>query len=140
MYISRDGDEAAGLAAALRGRGEPSSRNDIVWTGDDAVERGFDAGARQEVAMGVVARRSSDPLQRTNTSIGIAVGVVLGVFLIAVVVFLYRYPHALRFGRRKRRHHHGSRKGSKTSSSDGGDAAPAPEEAAPAEAAAPAPA
>lgn len=63
----------------------------------------------------------------TNTTIGIVVGVLLAVFIIASVVFLYRYRYSVRFhSKRRRRHRHHSSKGSKTSSEGLGAPPPPP--------------
>lgn len=64
-----------------------------------------------------------------DTTIGIVVGVLLGVFLIATCAFLYIYRGSIRTKKRKRRGHHrktSSSKGSKSSDSGGSAAPPAP--------------
>ncbi|KAH9899098.1 hypothetical protein F4778DRAFT_185814 [Xylariomycetidae sp. FL2044] len=50
------------------------------------------------------------PVEEMNTTIGIVVGVLLSVFVIAIIAFLYVYRESIRFkkGRRRRRHHHKS--------------------------------
>lgn len=65
--------------------------------------------------------------EETDTTIGIVVGVVLGVFLVATIAFLYVYRNSIRLGgRRRRRHRKSGSKSSKSSkSSDGGGGAPA---------------
>lgn len=65
-----------------------------------------------------------------DTTIGIVVGVLLGVFLIASCAFLYRYRGSIRVKKRKRHHRHHKSSSSKSSkASDGGEPAapPAPE-------------
>jgi hypothetical protein len=66
--------------------------------------------------------------QETDTTIGIVVGVILGVFLVAAIAFLYIYRNSIRVTKRGRRHRKsGGSKSSKSSkSSDGGGAQPAP--------------
>ncbi|KGQ04789.1 hypothetical protein BB8028_0001g02100 [Beauveria bassiana] len=77
---------------------------------------------------------SDDPLQNTNTSIGVIVGVVLAVFLAGVFAFLWVYRDAVRCsgGGRKRRRSSSSKstkssKSSKAASDHDGEAEPAPE-------------
>ncbi|KAI3401807.1 hypothetical protein diail_8185 [Diaporthe ilicicola] len=72
-----------------------------------------------------------DATSSTNTTIGIVVGVLLGVFITASILFLYRYRYTVRFHRSRRRrrhrhHQHHSSKSSKTSRSSEGAAAPPP--------------
>ncbi|RNJ59613.1 hypothetical protein D7B24_001788 [Verticillium nonalfalfae] len=77
----------------------------------------------------------------TNRTVGIVLGVLLGVFVIGVCVFLYVYRDALRKARhrRRRRRRHHRRPGSKSSKSSSEGAPPPPPPAPPADAA-PAPA
>lgn len=71
--------------------------------------------------------RRRDTTSSTNTTIGIVVGVLLGVFIISSIVFLYRYRYTVRFHSKRRRHHrHHSSKGSKTSSEGAGAPPPPP--------------
>ncbi|KAI0127353.1 hypothetical protein BJ170DRAFT_369806 [Xylariales sp. AK1849] len=67
-------------------------------------------------------------VQDTDTTIGIIVGVVLGVFLVATFAFLYIYRNSLRFTPRKRHHRKsaGSKSSKSSKSSDGGGSAAAP--------------
>ncbi|KHO01219.1 uncharacterized protein MAM_00220 [Metarhizium album ARSEF 1941] len=46
---------------------------------------------------------SGDSADATNVQIGIALGIILGVFLIATCAFLYMYRSSVRFTYRKRR-------------------------------------
>lgn len=74
--------------------------------------------------------------QDLDTTIGIVVGVLLGVFLIASVAFLYIYRGSIRMKRRRRhRHRHHKSTSSKSSklSDGGGSAAAAPPPTPPAE-------
>ncbi|KAH8780924.1 hypothetical protein F5883DRAFT_637805 [Diaporthe sp. PMI_573] len=71
--------------------------------------------------------RRRDTTSSTNTTIGIVVGVLLGLFIIASIVFLYRYRYTVHFHSKRRRHHrHHSSKGSKTSSEGAGAPPPPP--------------
>lgn len=66
-----------------------------------------------------------------DTTIGIVVGVLLGVFVIASIAFLYIYRGSIRLKKRKRRHrHHRSSSSRGSKESDSGRSAAA--EAAPA--------
>ncbi|CRK12971.1 hypothetical protein BN1723_009881 [Verticillium longisporum] len=77
----------------------------------------------------------------TNRTVGIVLGVLLGVFVIGVCIFLYVYRDALRKARhrRRRRRRHHRRPGSKSSKSSS-EGAPPPSPPAPPADAAPAPA
>ncbi|KAM3500381.1 hypothetical protein MY10362_006440 [Beauveria mimosiformis] len=90
------------------------------------------------VVAGLLDKRqfSDNPLQNTNTSIGVIVGVVLTVFLAGVFAFLWVYRDTVRCsGGRKRRRSSSSKstkssKSSKAASDHDGEAEPAPEAAA----------
>ena len=82
-------------------------------------------------AFGELVRRSDDgPLpkrdtvQSLNTTIGVVVGVILGVFIIGLLAFCWWYRFSIRFTYRKKRHRKGSKASSK--SSDGGAPPPPP--------------
>lgn len=85
---------------------------------------------------GIAKRQiSGSPLEKTNIRIGIAVGVVLGVFLVATCAFLWTYRFSIRCSRKRRRPNKqksSSSRSSKAASDHGVDAPPAAEpEAAP---------
>jgi hypothetical protein len=82
-------------------------------------------------ASGVKRRAATS--SSNDTTIGIVVGVLLGVFFVGLFIFLYVYRKSVRFASKKRRRRKGtgSSKSSKASS-DGGGAAPAPPPPAPA--------
>ncbi|KAG6026831.1 hypothetical protein E4U19_002398 [Claviceps sp. Clav32 group G5] len=65
------------------------------------------------------------PVDDTNTQVSIAVGIVLGVFLIASGTFLYVYRSSIRCRRRRHRHHPAG-KSSRSSSNSAGSAQAAP--------------
>jgi hypothetical protein len=87
---------------------------------DVAVGHGTDAQAATPLH-GWLRRQFSDNADdNKNTQIGIAVGVVLGLFLIAACVFLYKYRGSIRCSSRKKRHGRhksGSSRGSRSSRS-----------------------
>ncbi|KAG6002804.1 hypothetical protein E4U21_002761 [Claviceps maximensis] len=91
------------------------------------------SGPRRDQPAGSFQRRqfSSSPTEKTNTQIGIAVAVTLGLFLVAACTFLYVYRSSIRCRRRRRPHHmmHPATKSSRSSASSSpvGPAA-APEE------------
>ncbi|KAH7308000.1 hypothetical protein B0I35DRAFT_515843 [Stachybotrys elegans] len=60
----------------------------------------------------------------TDSRIGIAVGVILGLFLVALLVFLYTYRGSIKLRRKRRRHRHKSSSSKSSKSSD--DAPPPP--------------
>ncbi|KIE01623.1 hypothetical protein MAJ_02428, partial [Metarhizium majus ARSEF 297] len=75
---------------------------------------------------------SSGAADATNVQIGIALGVILGVFLIATGAFLYMYRSSVRFTYRKhRRHHTKSSRSSSKSTESTPPPAPAPPPPAP---------
>ncbi|KAM3453161.1 hypothetical protein MY3296_003924 [Beauveria thailandica] len=103
----------------------------------DEPPRAADAVGGGIVVAGLDKRQFSDnPLQNTNTSIGVIVGVVLAVFLAGVFAFLWVYRDTVRCsGGRKRRRSTSSKstkssKSSKAASDHEGEAEPAPEAAA----------
>ncbi|KAK8143503.1 hypothetical protein G3M48_007152 [Beauveria asiatica] len=107
----------------------------------DEPPRAADAVGGGIVVAGLDKRQFSDnPLQNTNTSIGVIVGVVLAVFLAGVFAFLWVYRDTVRCsGGRKRRRSTSSKstkssKSSKAASDHEGEAEPAPEAAAAADA------
>ncbi|PNY29495.1 Uncharacterized protein TCAP_00602 [Tolypocladium capitatum] len=89
-------------------------------------------GRRDLDSEGHLQRRqfSGNPADNTNAQIGIVVGVVLGVFLLGLCVFLYIYRYSIKFSyrkRRSRRHKSSSSKSSKISkSSKSSDVGPPP--------------
>ncbi|EXV06106.1 hypothetical protein X797_000823 [Metarhizium robertsii] len=75
---------------------------------------------------------SSGAADTTNVQIGIALGIILGVFLIATGAFLYMYRSSVRFTYRKhRRHHTKSSRSSSKSTESTPPPAPAPPPPAP---------
>ncbi|KAJ9131038.1 hypothetical protein NKR19_g9663 [Coniochaeta hoffmannii] len=85
---------------------------------------------------GAAPNRKRD-LQSQNVTIGIVVGVLLGVFIIGTIYFCVRYHRTIRFADRKKRIHRrsgggGSSRGSKSSTSSGSTAPAAPPPAPPA--------
>lgn len=79
-------------------------------------------GRRDLDSQGRLPRRQSagNPADSTNAQIGIVVGVVLGVFILGLCVFLYIYRYSIKFSyrkRRNRRHKSSSSKSSKSSKS-----------------------
>jgi hypothetical protein len=74
---------------------------------------------------------SSDGAENKKIQIGIALGVILGAFLIGACAFLYIYRGSVRCAPRKRRrghhhHHSGSSRSSRSSKHFDGGAAPPP--------------
>lgn len=133
MYIPRGVSEADSLTPA-----HAVSHSD----GQNSISHEFGIADKAAFLVPALVKRqfSSDPVQNTNASIGLAVGVVLGIFLIGTFAFLWVYRYSIRCSPRKKRRP-SSRKGSKSSkaSSDSGGE-PAPEEAPAAEEAEAAPA
>ncbi|KAI0481383.1 hypothetical protein GGR56DRAFT_689087 [Xylariaceae sp. FL0804] len=71
---------------------------------------------------GASGLRKRTAIQQQNRTIGIVVGILLGVFLVAVIWFLYVYRYSIRCSRRKKHRHRrsGGTKGSHSSQSSGG--------------------
>ncbi|EFY92332.1 hypothetical protein MAC_01603 [Metarhizium acridum CQMa 102] len=87
--------------------------------------------ARRRLDIGAALRKrqfSSGAADATNVQIGIALGVILGVFLIATGAFLYMYRSSVRFTYRKHRRHHSK---SSRSSSKSAESTPPPAPAPP---------
>ncbi|KAI1333529.1 hypothetical protein F5Y15DRAFT_421729 [Xylariaceae sp. FL0016] len=74
-----------------------------------------DAAATRTLGHGATLRKR-DAVSQMNTTIGVVVGVLLAVFLLAVAWFLYVYRKSIRFTPRKKRRHRKS-SGSKSSQS-----------------------
>jgi transposase len=86
---------------------------------------------RSGIWMASMVNKASQVRKRTasqdmDTTIGIVVGVLVGVFIVASIAFLHIYRGSIRVKRRKRRHHHRHSKSSSSKSSkasDGGGSA-----------------
>ncbi len=95
--------------------------DDFRHTADSFIHR-----ASKALSAGLELRRR-DGVQEQNTTIGVVVGVLLAVFLIAVGLFVYRYRFTIQLTHKKKhRHHSGSSKSSKTSGSSASSDAAAP--------------
>ncbi|KAK9777742.1 hypothetical protein AB5N19_04453 [Seiridium cardinale] len=94
-------------------------------------------GQRSSILATRNAAHGPRPQKRTtshdvDTTIGVVVGVLLAVFIIASCLFLYYYRGSIRVKKRRRQRHHRKSSSSKSSkASDGGGSAPAPAPAAP---------
>lgn len=80
-------------------------------------------------------KRGDTPLQSTNVTIGVIVGVLLGIFILGTLFFCARYRRSMRFSdnnkkKRRQSRSEGSSKSSKASST-GSSAAPPPAPPAP---------
>ncbi|KAJ6784039.1 hypothetical protein PWT90_00326 [Aphanocladium album] len=125
MYIRRGVSEAESLTPAPR-----APAYGRIQGGEPVVADSSDAFGQTAGIFAKLAKRqfSSDPVQNTNSSIGLAVGIVLGLFLIGTFAFLWVYRYSIRCTSRKKRRSKSS-KSSKASSDNGSEAAPAAEEA-----------
>lgn len=130
MYIPRFFSEARSLES---GTGSTLEKN----TAEDGAGDHLRHGQRYDWAKPITRRQFSDnPVENTNTKIGIAVGVLLGVFLLATLAFLWTYRFSVRCSTKRhksaiRKSSQSSSKSSKAASDNGGDApAPPPEPAA----------
>lgn len=65
-------------------------------------------------------RADNTPLQNTNLTIGIVVGVVLALFFIGLGVFLWFFRNSIRLSKRKKNRRRRKSSGSKSSKSSGG--------------------
>lgn len=113
-----------------------SSSSTATMTARDSSQQLWDLARRSAASVGRAMRAHAAPARRSasqnlDATIGIIVGVLLGVFLIGSFVFLYFYGESLR-RRSERRRHRGRASSSKASSKSskasdsGGGAASAP--------------